>query len=314
MLATAFAASLAAAAPPPCTLAAAEPTTIREIAREPKRWLGRCVRLEGFTSGYTFYEDAAGLYRSVASDSADRPNDGWLGLYFSDSSDFKKGSRHASVAGYVDDCERSYDEGVAQADPGEIVMMVGYCHYRGGLVLKNVTARHGKPLTLTRLTGEKARLAAGDLLTEEEAGLPPATPLRLLSRFVTAVRADDSEAADAVADSYNENVGENAGRLAKWRSFLTRGPFAFLRKTPRKPVLFRTRQSQDAVKYHYQADWFACFCRATDCGATWPISAMDALADRDEAYTCVRLYRDTTADKPWKIGIETIKDWGFAAS
>ncbi|HEX8126309.1 MAG TPA: hypothetical protein VF548_12065 [Allosphingosinicella sp.] len=77
-----LAAALLGVASVPCELGTAERTTAREMAAAPDEWIGRCVQIEGFTSGYTFYQDVGGVYRYGASDARDRPNDGWLGHYF----------------------------------------------------------------------------------------------------------------------------------------------------------------------------------------------------------------------------------------
>jgi hypothetical protein len=123
----------AAPSPQPCTFETATPTDVREMARNPERWFDRCVRLDGFVAANVFYEDVAGAYRRLASDGSDRPNDGWLGLYFSNNRDWQKPLRRASVVGTVHSCERIYDRAEANLGPNQIVFVTGYCHYAGGL-------------------------------------------------------------------------------------------------------------------------------------------------------------------------------------
>lgn len=313
MLTALLAASLSAA-PPACTLRSAEPATVRELAAAPEKWLGRCVRLEGFTTGYTFYQDVAGTYRYDASDRDRRPNDGWLGLYFRQGRDHRRGMRRATVAGIVHDCERDYESAAATAGPNEIIMPVGYCHYRGGLILLDATVRHGDLFAPFRATGERARLDYGDLRTVDEAGSPPEPVVRLVRLFAAAVRSGDSGRAAALAQSYNRNVGEDPASRARWHDFLIGGgPFAFLRKSRREEaVWFHTRLSLYDVKYREPGTWFACFCATSDCERSWPISARDAAADADPAYSCVRVYRQP-GETTWQLGIDTRKDWGFAA-
>ncbi|MET1110349.1 MAG: hypothetical protein ABWX67_02360 [Allosphingosinicella sp.] len=308
-----LAALLAAAAPQTCTLEEAQPATVREMAAAPDKWFDRCVRLEGFTTGNTFYQDIAATYRYGASDEEDRPNDGWLGLYFREDGGEPRRPTRVSVAGRVHDCARDYEAAAAQSNPGELIMSVGYCHYRGGLVLLDVVVRYGKAAAMPRATGEKARLAFGDLMTSTEAGAPPSEALRPLRRFVAAVRTGDAAAAAGLADGYNRTIRKDPNSLALWRSFLTTdGPFAFLRTAPGlEPAFFRNRQSREDVENGSTPDWFACFCATADCAAVWPISVKDAAADADQAYACVRLYRDFTGHKPWAIGIDTRKHRGF---
>ena len=158
-----LAALLAAATPEACTLRNAQPATVREIAAAPDKWFDRCVRLEGFTMGRIFYQDAAGTYRYRASDEEDRPNDGWIGLYVRQGRANRRRALRASVAGIVSSCARDYAKAKARAGPDELVMPIGYCHYDGGLVLGEAVLRHGAKVSLRRLTGSKARLAVGDL-------------------------------------------------------------------------------------------------------------------------------------------------------
>src|SRR5687768_16721562 len=96
-------------APQPCTFETAIPADVREIARNPEKWFDRCVRLDGFVASPYFYEDVAGFYRSDAADARDRPNEGWLGLYFPGRGNWGQPLRRASVAGVVGDCQRSYE-------------------------------------------------------------------------------------------------------------------------------------------------------------------------------------------------------------
>lgn len=308
-----LAALLAAATPPACTLESAQPTTVREVATAPDTWVGRCVRLEGFTTGSTFYQDVGGTYRFKASDKEDRPNDGWLGLYFLQKGAYRRKPLEASVAGVVDTCSRQWDELQAQAGPNDLVMLTGYCHYHLGLILLDVTVRHGTSISVPRLTGEASRRRFGDLLTVEEAGSPPAEPLGLLRRFVAAVRAGDAIAAASLADGYNDNILKDPKSRALWGKFLVSdGPFAFLRKAPgREPVFLRERQSRKDDGRGTQPDWFACFCTTPDCAKSWPIAAKDAAAEADPAYACVRLYRDFTEGKPWQVGIDLAKTRRF---
>jgi hypothetical protein len=192
-------------------------------------------------------------------------------------------------------------------------MLVGYCHYRGGLVLMDSTVRHGPPVSFPRLTGDEARRAYGDLLTVDEASAPPAEPVHLLRRFLAAMQAGDEAAAGALAGSYNRIILEGPVGIARWRAFLgSRGPFAFLHwtKAP-EPVFFRAKQSREEEKQH-TADWFACFCKTRDCAGIWPIAAKDAAADADSDYACVRLFRAQTEGKSWEIGIDTLRARSFA--
>jgi hypothetical protein len=135
---------LAAAQPQPqgaaCTTADAMPTDVRQMAREPERWLGRCVRLEGYIDYNRFYSDVAGFYRYYASNYDDMRNDGWLGLYPPRRYGFSGPMRRGTVVGLVHDCEADRLRAEDRA-PNSIIMMTGFCHYRYGLVLRRVSLR-----------------------------------------------------------------------------------------------------------------------------------------------------------------------------
>lgn len=305
---------MATANPQVCTLKNAEPTTVREITAAPRKWLGRCVGLKGYSTGNTFYQDIAGSYRHDAADKEDRPNDGWLGLDFHEKRAYRRRPLRARVAGRVHDCRADSAAAEATLGPNEIVFMTGYCHYHGGLLLRDATIVHGEPTVPPRQVGERARVEFGDLLTVEEAGPPPEEPVGLVRRFVAAVRAEDGASAAALAGSYNRNIREGPAGAGRWRLFLTSGgPFAFLRTgLERKPTYFRARMSRHDALNGSAPHWFACFCTTADCGGKWPISVKDAAADADPAYACVRLYRDSVRAEAWAIDVDTRKHWSFA--
>lgn len=311
-----LAALLAAAAPQSCTPENAQPAKVREIAAEPGKWLGRCVRLQGYSTGRILYQDVAGGYRHEASDKEDRPNDGWLGLEFREKGAFRREPFRAQVVGRVHDCRADRAAAEAKSRPGRIVVAYGsrYCHDHGGLQLRDATIRYGDRAVLPRQTGERARLEFGDLLTVEETGAPPEEPVSLLRRFVAAVRSGDGAAAAALAGSYNRQVRESAAGAGEWRSFIaSEGPLAFLRGGPvREPAYFRARMSRHDVLGGDTPHWFACFCATADCKGRWPISVKDAAVDADPAYACVRLYRDSARADNWALGIDTRKPWSFA--
>src|SRR5687768_9509440 len=109
-----------------CTFENATRAEVREIAGAPDKWFDRCVRLDGYVTSNVFYEDVAGYYRRQASDKRDRPNDGWLGLYFRTDDDWQKLLRRAEVVGIVETCERGYANAEATREPNEIIFVTGY--------------------------------------------------------------------------------------------------------------------------------------------------------------------------------------------
>ncbi|HEX8644565.1 MAG TPA: hypothetical protein VF702_11705 [Allosphingosinicella sp.] len=291
------AAQVGPAAGPGCTFDTAVPADVRQMAEEPARWLDRCVRIEGYVSYNRFYADVAGYYSYVASDYADRRNDGWLGLYPWRRYGFRGPMRRGSVVGIVHDCETDQERAEAET-PGGFIMMTGFCHYRYGLVLRPAIFRPGAPADFVRQVGDEARLRFGDLQTESEVGPAPPEVRGLAARFVAAVAARDEQALNQLV-SFSNEVGRplDRRRLAARRAFLIGdggSPLSVLRpgSTSLQSAFFRTRRPQDAASESPSYGWHACYCRTADCTGLWPISDADATADPTRPYLCIQMYSE----------------------
>lgn len=309
MLLAALLALSAPAGEPRCTERTAIPVPLREIAHEPERWLGRCVRLQGYAEFNIFYADVAGYYTSLASDQDDRPNDGWLGLYLD--RPLPRGRLQSGIAvGIVHDCGRDYEAEAAQAGPDTWVMSIGYCHYRSGLVLLSADFRAGRAIAFERQVGEAARAAFGDLDPESAALRPPAEVIALADRFLAALRAGDGDALRGMTDLWSELMPANAREEQAFRAYLLGepgSPLAGLRTMPGDPqrIYFRERQDWQAADFGYWARWHVCFCRGPDCRGRWPISAFDATAAPTRPYLCLRaLNRTSLNEAPDHVAIE----------
>ncbi|HEV2816586.1 MAG TPA: hypothetical protein VGW40_05125 [Allosphingosinicella sp.] len=304
------------AAEPACTLRAAIPASVREMRRDPRPWLGRCVRLEGFVRWHIFYADVAGAYAASASNSGDRANDGWLGLDLGRGVRLTRDLRRGTVYGLLRDCARDYRAAAAGAGPDTLVTSIGYCHYRGGLVLRSAGFRVTGPARFERQTGEAARVRFGDLTPAGPDRPVPEAVEHLVDRFLAMVRAGDGEGLRRLAHPWSGPEPDMpAGNRAFTAFLLGEGdsPLRALRAAvvPRR-AYFQEAAPREAAARGEAGDWHACFCRDSDCAGRWPIAAIDARAPPSRPYLCLRTYRhDMGRGAPDRIAVDRI-DGGFA--
>ena len=294
-------------APQSCSFETAVPADVREMARDPEKWFDRCVRLDGFVAGHSFYQDVAGLYRASAADALDRPNEGWLGLYFRSRGNWGRHLRRASVAGVVGDCQRSYKAAQAAAtDPNTLIMMLGYCHYRGGLTIKRTDVRFGGRVRFTRPVGEKARAAFGDLIPVSADNPLPAEVEAIVATWRGAFRAGDLAVLRRLVRPYDFTEKDFAKRFGRIDPYLlgTSGAFVPLREGALEPVFLKERIDRQRAEYD-QGDWFACFCKSGDCSGSWPIAAADAKALKARPYACLRIHDPNDGSTGLRLGLET---------
>jgi hypothetical protein len=273
------------------------------MAREPQRWLGRCVRLEGYVSYNHFYSDVAGFYRYFASDYQDHRNDGWLGLYPRRRYGFRGPLQRGAVVGVVHDCETDRDRAEAER-PDSIVMMLGFCHYRYGLVLNPASYRPAEPVEFERQMGEVARRSFGDLLSESESGEVPPEVAALAERFAAAILARDAAALSTLVEFHDRDERPDEERAAWQRSFLIgegNSPLGDLRASSQRAI-FRERRPARSEEDPFRG-WHVCFCRSADCTGIWPIGRVDATASPEHPYWCASMYNRDYRLPPATIGI-----------
>lgn len=288
---------------PSCTWQDAVPADVRQMAAEPERWRGRCVRLQGYVAHNLFVADIAGGYSSQATNRADRPNDGWLGLYFRSRRDYRFAPRRGTVVGVVDDCASNYARGAARAAPDTLVMATGYCHYRGGLILIPASFRSQGRARFERQMGDEARRRFGDLRTESEAGPAPSEVRALGRTFLEKVRMGDAAALRAFVGLWSEaETPEDAAWSAAFTDYLlgrNGSPIAALRDLPQPQVaFFQESLGRVEVEEGESGDWHICFCKTADCSAVWPISAADATAEPRRPYLCLRAFDGQHGSNP----------------
>jgi hypothetical protein len=279
-----------------CTWENAVRADVRAMAVAPQPWIGRCVRLEGLVTSNVYFADVAGAYAASATNERDRANDGWLGLYLPRNRDYSRRPVRAELIGTIDTCEASHARRSAQAGPDGLVMMFGYCHYRGGLILRGSGFRPGSPARFVRQMGDANRRAFGDLETEAEAGPAPREVRELGERFLRGLRTRDAAALLDFVGLWSEYEHPERPRWrARFGAWLTgdRGsPLAALRDGPERPqtAFFREMIHRDEREDGETGDWHICYCKTADCSATWPISADDATAEPVRPYVCLRAF------------------------
>ena len=289
MLLATLLAIASASAPASCTLNRAVPASVREVARDPERWLDRCIRLEGYVRWNRYYADVAGAYSAHATDAADRMNDGWLGLYLPGqlTADLRRGT----VWGVLQDCHRNYERAAAEAGPNTLVMMLGYCHYTSGLNLQRGGFRPSGAAAFERQTGAVARALFGDLIEATAEHGPPPEMVELADRFLDALRRGEEAALAELVGPWSEVLEDEASEDA-FNAFI-RGegpsPIADLRGTQQpQRRYFREKTPSSDAEFGYAERWHVCFCRLGDCTGRWPISAWDSATLAHRPYVCLR--------------------------
>jgi hypothetical protein len=311
MLELLLAAALQAApAPAPaCDARGAVAADVREMARNPDAWLGRCVRIEGYVLGRTFFSDVNGFYAAKANNRQDRRNDGWLGLYFDGWHEPAWSRlRRATATGILRDCGRDHARAAAEAGPDAIVMSTGYCHYEGGLNLGPARVVPRGNAVFTRRTGARARERVGDLI---EGRPPPAALVALADRFLAALRARDIAALRGLAGLWSEQEPATPAARQALDSFLLGeggSPLAALAAgtgTPQR-AYFLERLNRGDEGTAARPTWHVCFCKGADCRGRWPISSLDSTAVPERPYVCLIAYNgeDAPGDPATRLAIE----------
>lgn len=303
--------ALAASASASCGFQNAREVQPNELMAAPEEWIGECVHLNGYVSGYTFFADVAGVYRFGAANRMYDPNQGWLGLYFDDQSDWQDRMRSASVVGRVNTCQRSYEAALAEADEDTLIMMIGYCHYRGGLTLNSVQIRAGSEIQFERQVGDQNRRSFGDLSEQMPPSMLPIDVTDLFDLFLSALRSGDTVLMGQIVDSWNL-LDDELDRQA-FVSYLAgrrNSPFSVMREAgPELQIAyFLERENSEFAEDESDQAWVGCFCVEEDCTGRWPISTIDATAETRTPYVCLRaVYEDHHVDG------QHITGWALAA-
>ncbi len=278
---------------PACTAASAEAATVRRVAGDQKAYRGRCVTISGVVKGLQLYDDVNGVYQRIPDVSDPSSSGAALGL---DNpvrlGHLLPGYRVATITGRVQDCDlarRALDRSSA---PGEVAMIVGYCHYRNGAYLWVTHISWGAASPPERRMGAAAGDDYGDLVPAPADWPHRPAVQALAARFLRALRTGD--AATLANLHFEDPVTDQRDDARQLVAFLLRdgrSPFASIRTAKAEPqgvILVRREANDDPDDYSA----FICFCRSADCTGRWPIATFDAdnLPSRPYACTMVEPY------------------------
>lgn len=302
LLLLAGSATAAPARAPDCTLRNSAPTTVLAIAGNPDAWIGRCVAVRGVTAGLGLVEDVDGLYTPVRELLDPSSNGRLIGLDRARGVRTPGPYRRALVMGRVQDCETIRRIADAQQGPGELVVVLGYCHYYNGAYLRVQAMRDLGPAILTRRMGEAAGPAYGDLTPVPADWRHRAQVEGLAAGFLAALRRGDAKAIAGM--TFEDPLTYDKQKAAALTRFLLRdraSPFAGLRSgaEPQRIVLAlrgdlsggdanndgANNDSANGDNY----DSITCFCREKDCTGRWPIDRMDADNLPSRPYACIEI-------------------------
>jgi hypothetical protein len=258
----------------------------------------------------------AGTYAAEATNSADRQNDGWLGLYFAPYRRWDPALYRGTISGVLNDCGRNLRAAEAAAGPDTIVMSVGYCHYHRGLNLQSARFRPAGRARFERQLGGVARALFGDLLEASAERAPPAEAVALADSFLAALRSGDAATLRALVTPWSETFERGSREEQQFHTWLLGeggSPLAEVRAMAGQPqrAWFVERRSRAHDEIGYRDVWHVCFCRTADCSGRWPIAAMDAVAHVIRPYFCLRAINARSRDDPADhLSIER-RDTGF---
>ena len=278
-----------------CSRGEAVRATVEQIAQQPDAYMDKCVIVDGVMYGHSLFAHVDGVYMR-SPDVLDDTKSG-LRIGIDGRKRVRPGYRHVTVLGRVADCEAIRQCVDASAKPGEIVMVMGYCHSAYGpfVHINGLTYRSGAPFV--RQMGNYDRQDYGDIKP-----VPTDWPHRpmieaMAGKFLEALRARDR---DALADIHFRNVGlEWDDDEAKLLNFLlndSKSPFASLRTSASSPqtMILSDRgplHPDPDESYPGEDDYSAtvCFCREPDCTGRWPLASFDADNLPGRPYACTKI-------------------------
>jgi hypothetical protein len=287
---------------PACRPAETIRATVREIGRDPGRFVERCVRVSGLLYHGILHDDRASLYLARRNSWDGGPLrsspihhlrvDGPLLRTLDNEMPVP-----ASVTGRIDTCAQRHRRHerwmLMHSGPDDIVIAPSHCYGRDGqlILVSDLSVRRGR---VERVIGEPARVRIGNLMP-----MPDDFPSRaryelLTAQFLAALRAGDRERAGMI---HGIRPGSRDSRSEATRNLLAylfadpNSPFADFRRSPPSQIAWFVPRLDDAERFaggHHAA--IACFCRTRDCRDRWPISSIDIRHQPGRPYACTRLF------------------------
>lgn len=288
-----------------CAPEAAKKVNFATFAREPGKYAGRCVRLEGlWLGGRALFEDVDAYY-AVGPKLADIPKEKRglrIGLYGKDSvlaAGEGFSAAKVTVTGVAGTCRGLSD--------GFTITVMGYCHYAGGPILK-LSSLTAEPRPYTRFTGRKKRAVFGNLVFAADGWPHRAVVEERLDRWRTAIQKRERQDFAVLNDINLRDMDRRDAQIIRAAMNDSASPFAdFHRNLDTLPVAIFVEkapwQDDESDPRDYTA--IACYCRANDCEGRWPISDFDALSGQGRPYICARIWQYFDGGQA-REGLETL--------
>jgi hypothetical protein len=258
-----------------CAPRTAEPTDIRSVAGDQRRFQGRCITVTGVGVGPHVYADLDALYEQSSDQFDPSANGAVLGLDGPLVNRIPQRYERVRLTGVMKDCGR----------PVQGAMFVfGYCHQYNGGVLELTHVVDLGPAGLTRRGQAFARPGYGDL-TPAPANWPHLAAVHaLVERLIATLRARDVQRLDQLMFGDPDAVdGTLLNRTNRMMLDDKRSPFAALR-TAARPVQWVVLIGWNQAAEDDSA--VVCFCRIRDCSQSWPIARRDANNQPERPYAC----------------------------
>ena len=272
-----------------CTASVATRASVVQVAQQPDRFMGKCVRIDAVMNGLFLYENVDGLYLSDREGLNPSSNGARLGLDDQRPGRLAdRGYRRANVVGRVQDCDTVRSAVHASVGQNEIVMVTGYCHYFYGAYLWVEQARDEGPATFVRRLPGAARDGYGNLQSAPADWLYRSMVEAAGHDFLAALRAGDETTLATL--HYGSEVEYAKDDLPSLLRFLLRdrtSPFAAIRASksaPQTVVLIDRDGIPGDTGSGYEST--ICYCRERDCTNRWPIADFDVDNLPARPYAC----------------------------
>jgi hypothetical protein len=291
-----------------CPTGALPRVSVVEVAADPVRFKGACVRLQGVWAGDGLYADLDAYQRRATAfgpyEDEPKAAAGGVGVYAPPDLIARKAAAYdmpvrADMVGKLGTCE----------DLAKGALMVsGYCRGGAGAILA-VDDADLAPLRVSRLVSEDDRRKFGNLAPAPADWAAAAQVDGLLAAWLQAVAHGDADTLarlhgkgdslkGARPDEVMRAVEIDEGLWSEVRSWSRPHQTAVFVAKPRGasgPDRSNSRWDQAAV---------GCVCREDDCAGRWPISYADTGTNGARPYLCVELRRsgkDRASPSPWRV-------------
>lgn len=273
-----------------CSRATAETVTALMMLKHPKRFEGRCVRLNGTVASRSIVDGVPELYaRMTGRDDNPEPHE--VALYSGDGSLTERlwsARENMEVVGIVSTCKAMFERAQKEVDKENaeaekagsgvesMVFISGPCHYHGGPIIEVETATSTGGTT--RLTGDPARAKYGDAFALRS---PRESVRKPVEALVKALRGKDASLLPGgIRDNWSDLTA--AGLLDPAKS-----PYAFLLGAAHDPQIAYFDIHMQGDNLGSDLIGLACICKQNDCRKEWPIAFGDMNSHDAPPFKCL---------------------------